>query len=51
MLLHDRAGFFGSVLDRVRASLRRLGSRRIRLGKTWYWDLKPDFTRGERIEI
>jgi len=51
VLLHDRPGFFASVLDRVRASLRRLGSRRIRLGKTWYWDLKPDFTRGERIEI
>lgn len=51
VLLFDRDGFFASVLERVRASLRRLGSRRIWMGKTWYWDLKPDFRRGDVIEI
>ncbi|GIW42011.1 MAG: DNA polymerase [Candidatus Binatia bacterium] len=51
VLLYDRDGFFASVLERVRASLRKLGARRVRLGKTWYWDLKPDFRPGDRIEI
>lgn len=51
VLLYDRDGFFASVLDRVRASLRRLGARRIPTGKTWYWDLKPDFKPGDVIEI
>jgi len=50
-LLYDRDGFFASVLDQVRASLRRLGARRIRQGKAWYWDLKPDFKPGDIIEI
>jgi predicted nucleotidyltransferase len=51
VVLHDRDGFFAGVLDRVRASLGRLGARRVRTGRTWYWDLKPDFRWGERIEI
>jgi hypothetical protein len=51
VILHDRAGFMAVVLDRVRVSLRRLGARRIRQGKTWYWDLKPDFKPGDVIEI
>src|SRR5438067_639718 len=51
MILHDRDGFFAGVLDRMRASLRRLGSKRIREGATWYWDLKPDFEPGEIVEI
>lgn len=50
-LLYDRDGFLAGVLDRVRASLRRLGSRRIWQGKSWYWDLKPDFKPGDVIEI
>jgi uncharacterized protein len=51
VLLFDRDGFFARILERVRASLRRLGSRRVWSGKSWYWDLKPDFRRGDRIEI
>jgi len=51
VLLYDRDGFFAGVLDRLRASLRRLGSRRVRLGHTWYWDLKPDFKHGDHIEL
>lgn len=51
VLLHDRDGFFAGVLDGVRAALRRLGSKRIRQGRHWYWDLKPDFRRGDVIEI
>jgi uncharacterized protein len=51
VLLYDADGFFASVLERVRGALRRLGSRRIWHGKTWYWDLKPDFQPGDVIEI
>jgi hypothetical protein len=51
VMLYDRDGFFAAVLDRLRASLRRLGARRIREGTTWYWDLKPDFKPGDIIEI
>ena len=51
VLLYDRDGFFAAILERLRASLRRLGSRRVRQGKTWYWDLKPDFKRGDLIEL
>jgi predicted nucleotidyltransferase len=51
VLLYDRDGFFAGVLDRLRATLRRLGARRIREGTTWYWDLKPDFEPGDVVEI
>jgi predicted nucleotidyltransferase len=51
VLLYDRDGFFAGILARLRASLRRLGARRIQQGKTWYWDLKPDFKPGDVIEI
>jgi len=51
VLLYDRDGFFAAVLDRLRASLRRLGARRVRQGKILYWDLKPDFKPGDVIEI
>lgn len=51
VLLYDEGGFFAGVLERVRGALRRLGSRRIWHGKTWSWDLKPDFRPGDVIEI
>ncbi len=51
VLLYDRGGFFRSVLDRMRESLRRLGARRLRLGHVRYWDLKPDYRPGEVFEL
>jgi hypothetical protein len=51
VLLHDRDGFFAAVLDRVRRSLQRLGARRVRQGRMWHWDLKPDYRPGDVIEI
>lgn len=51
VLLHDRDGFFRSVLDRMRESLRRLGARRLRIGRVRYWDLKPDYRPGEVFEL
>lgn len=51
IILHDRGGFFAGVLDRLRARLAALGSRRIWRGNAWYWDLKPDYKPGEIFEL
>jgi len=31
--------------------MERLGSRRVRAGGGYYWELKPDFRWGETIEL
>jgi predicted nucleotidyltransferase len=46
-ILHDPDGFLAGYLDRLRARLRELGSRRIWRGNAWYWELKPDLAPGE----
>jgi hypothetical protein len=50
-LVLDRDAFFAGTLDRLRARMRELGSRRVWRGARWYWDLKPDFEPGEVIEL
>ncbi len=50
-VLFDRDNFFAGRLDRLRARLRDLGARRIWKKNYWYWDLKPDFKRGDVIEL
>ncbi len=50
-LLIDRGGFFRDRLERLRRRLEELGSRRIRQGDRWYWDLKPDYHPGEVFEL
>lgn len=50
-VLYDRDDFFKRFLERLRMRLAELGSRRIRLGSAWYWDLKPDFKPGEVFEL
>lgn len=51
VIVYDKDGFFGKVLEKVRERLRELGSRRIRMGKKWYWVLKPDYHFGDVIRI
>ncbi len=51
ILLEDQAGFFAAVLEGLRASLRRHGAKRIQRGSSWYWDLKPDFVRGDVVDL
>ena len=46
-ILYDPEGFLAGYLERLRARLRELGSRRVRLGNAWYWELKPDLKPGE----
>jgi predicted nucleotidyltransferase len=50
-ILFDRESFFSRQLDRLRARLAQLGSRRVWLGNAWYWDLKPDYRPGEVFEL
>jgi predicted nucleotidyltransferase len=51
LILYDREGFFSAVLERLRASFQRLGTRRVKRGKIRYWELKPDYTPGEVFEL
>ena len=46
-ILYDPERLLAAYLDRLRARLRELGSRRIWLGNAWYWELKPDLKPGE----
>lgn len=50
-LLYDRGGFFQTVLERLRISLKRLGAERRTRGRTRYWVLKPDLKPGEVFEL
>lgn len=51
VILYDREGFFASFLRDLRSRLSTLGARRIARGGAWYWDLKPDFKKGDVIEL
>jgi len=50
-MIEDRDGFFAGVLERLRTRLRERGARRIPIGNSWYWDLKPDYRPGEVFEL
>lgn len=50
-LLHDKGGFLERYLDRLRATLKGLGAKRIRRGGGYYWLLKPDYKPGEKIVL
>ncbi len=51
IFLFDRDEFFRNELEQLRARLKRLGSRRVWVGDSWYWDLKPDFKPGDTVEF
>ena len=51
VVLFDKDKFFSQVLGNLRAKLKSLGSQRRTIGKTRYWDLKPDFRPGETVEL
>lgn len=50
-VLVERDGSLARALDDLRARLRRVGARRVFDAEGWYWDLKPDYRRGEIVEI
>ncbi|MHB1843608.1 MAG: nucleotidyltransferase domain-containing protein [Deltaproteobacteria bacterium] len=51
VLILDRDGFFGGVLDRLRARMRQLGSIRHLWQGYRYWELAPGHAPGEIIEL
>ena len=51
VIRQDEGGVLQAALDDLAQRLRRLGSRRIWVGTRWYWDLKPDYRRGEIIRL
>ncbi len=52
VLLHDAAGFFAAVLDRLQRRLQELGARRyVDEDGYEYWDLKPDWKPGDVVSL
>jgi len=51
IIAYDKDDFFMKILERVRKRLEELGSKRVRMGRKWYWILKPDYRFGEVIRI
>ena len=51
VIVYDKGGFIERILRDIAERLERLGARRVRLGKRWYWILKRDYKPGEVIEI
>lgn len=50
-MLFDKNNFFAHYLNNFKKRLKKLGARRIVKGESWYWDLKPDYKKGEIFEI
>ncbi len=51
VILYDAEDFFKNILEKLRASLRKQGAKRVFMGKKWYWDLKPGLKYGEVVVI
>ncbi|MHC1635644.1 MAG: nucleotidyltransferase domain-containing protein [Candidatus Methanospirareceae archaeon] len=51
IIAYDKDDFFMKILERVRKRLEELGSKRVRMGRKWYWILKPDYRFGEVIRV
>lgn len=51
VILYDREYFLQNALNSLRENLARLGAKRIWRGENWFWDLKPDYQRGEVFEV
>ncbi|MBC7091878.1 MAG: nucleotidyltransferase domain-containing protein [Nitrososphaeria archaeon] len=51
IILYDDNNFLSSIIDEVRCRLKKLGAKRIKLKRGWYWLLKPDAKFGEEIIV
>ncbi|MDQ3004557.1 MAG: nucleotidyltransferase domain-containing protein [Chloroflexota bacterium] len=51
LILYDNKSFLQNTLNILRENLARLGAKRIWRGDNWFWDLKPDYQRGEVFEV
>ena len=50
-ILHDPDSCLRKTLDRLKARLKELGSKRVWKGDDWYWDLKPDYQPGDVFDL
>jgi len=45
-------GVFNELISKLKMKLKQWGARRVWIDdRHWYWELKPDWERGERIEL
>jgi len=51
IIAYDKDNFFKDILENLSNKLKELGSKRVSMGKRWYWILKPDYHFGEVIRI
>ena len=51
VIVYDKDGFLCKALDEIRAGLRRLGSKKVKAKKGYYWILKPGAKPSEVIEV
>ena len=42
-ILYDKEGFFRNYLDNLKKKLLKLGSKKIKIGSAWFWDLVPNY--------
>jgi len=50
-ILVDRDDFFKERLESLALRLEELGSKKVRVNGSWYWDLKPDLKLGENVTL
>ena len=50
-ILYDRDATLRRYLDALREKLRAMGARRVSKGGGYYWELKPDYQWGDKIEL
>ncbi len=50
-IIYDRNNFFKNILEKLKIELELLNAMKKKVGKKWYWDLKPDYKPGDRIQI
>ena len=50
-ILYDPQQVLGDYLGDLARRLRAMGARRVPFGGGYYWELKPDFRWGDRIEL
>ncbi|MBC7129898.1 nucleotidyltransferase domain-containing protein [Candidatus Bathyarchaeota archaeon] len=51
-ILYDKNSFLEATLLNLKRGLLKHGARRVMVNeKHWYWDLKPDYRFGEKVEI
>jgi predicted nucleotidyltransferase len=51
-ILYDRDGFLEATLLELKRRLLKQGAKRVAVDKgRWYWDLKPEYRLGEKVEF